>query len=227
MKICTRCRISKELSEFNIRTSSHDGHTAACKACRAIESKQRRDNLDKVVVAEYDKKYRIENRGKLKEYYKKYDMAHPDTEFRRKQKAEYQEKNKEQIGEYSKKWRMDNRDLMNRQKRERRKNPLIRLKCNLRTLIGNRIRESGYTKKSKCFSIIGCTIDDLRLHLESKFQSGMSWQNYGQWHVDHKQPLAFAKTERELIGLFHYTNLQPLWAIDNIKKGAKQLISAV
>ena len=49
----------------------------------------------------------------------------------------------------------------------------------------------------------------------------MSWENHGEWHIDHKKPLASAKTEEELKKLCHYTNLQPLWALDNIRKGAK------
>jgi hypothetical protein len=70
--------------------------------------------------------------------------------------------------------------------------------------------------------IAGCTTADLVAHLESQFKPGMSWSNYGQWHVDHKKPCAFfdildAQQQRQC---FHYSNLQPLWALDNMRKGA-------
>ena len=71
--------------------------------------------------------------------------------------------------------------------------------------------------------ILGCTIKEAREHFERKFQPGMSWCNHGEWHIDHIRPLAsFDLTqaeERRKAG--HYTNLQPLWAHDNLSKGAK------
>mgnify|MGYP003672055855 FL=1 len=61
----------------------------------------------------------------------------------------------------------------------------------------------------------------LKLHIESQFKSEMSWDNYGKWEIDHKQPLASAKTPEEVLKLNHYTNLQPMWALENRIKGAK------
>ena len=68
---------------------------------------------------------------------------------------------------------------------------------------------------------LGCDYVCLVAHLESLFQEGMTWENYGKngWHMDHVIPLARAKTEEELIPLLHYSNLQPLWAFDNLSKG--------
>lgn len=59
------------------------------------------------------------------------------------------------------------------------------------------------------------------MYIESKFKEGMSWENHGKWHIDHIKPLGNAKTEKELKKLFHYTNVQPLWAKENQKKGNK------
>lgn len=72
-------------------------------------------------------------------------------------------------------------------------------------------------------ALIGCSIEDLRAHIESQFQPGMTWENYGKWHVDHIRPcvsfnLLDPMQQQEC---FHYTNLQPLWAEDNIKKGGR------
>jgi 5-methylcytosine-specific restriction endonuclease McrA len=71
---------------------------------------------------------------------------------------------------------------------------------------------------------LGCTITQLREHLEAKFQEGMTWENYGQWHVDHIIPLRYREGKDEpsldeIIQRLHWTNCQPLWAKDNIAKG--------
>jgi hypothetical protein len=78
-------------------------------------------------------------------------------------------------------------------------------------------------KSHRTFEIIGCTPIELVEHLEQKFVSGMCWDNHGKhgWHIDHIIPLSSAKNKEELYRLCHYTNLQPLWAIDNIKKNNK------
>jgi hypothetical protein len=70
---------------------------------------------------------------------------------------------------------------------------------------------------------LGCSIEDLKKHLESKFQEGMAWENYGSWHIDHIIPLAaFDLTSSENIKIVcNFNNLQPLWAKDNLSKGDK------
>ena len=70
---------------------------------------------------------------------------------------------------------------------------------------------------------MGCSYEFLKEHLEKQFVDGMSWENRSEWHIDHIIPLSSAKNEDEIYKLCHYTNLQPLWAIDNIKKGKKLL----
>ena len=97
----------------------------------------------------------------------------------------------------------------------------------LRKLISERIRGALRNfKANKYFSsqeLVGCTLLKLRQHLESQFTTGMTWENQGDWHIDHIMPCAaFDLTKRsEQKKCFHYTNLQPLWAIDNLKKGNK------
>jgi hypothetical protein len=71
-------------------------------------------------------------------------------------------------------------------------------------------------------ALLGCSPAHLKAHLEAKFTEGMTWMNYGKWHIDHVKPLASAKTESEVYPLCHYTNLQPLWAEDNLRKGDAQ-----
>jgi hypothetical protein len=83
------------------------------------------------------------------------------------------------------------------------------------------IKGKGYTKKSKTNEILGCSFKEFKQHLELQFTEGMTWNNAGKWHLDHIYPVSLSKDENELIKLNHYTNFQPLWAEDNIRKGNK------
>jgi len=77
------------------------------------------------------------------------------------------------------------------------------------------------TSKNRTFDFVGCEPSILIKHIESQFVDGISWDNYGKWHLDHRIPLSMAKTEEELYKLCHFTNLQPMWAEENLKKGSK------
>jgi hypothetical protein len=83
-----------------------------------------------------------------------------------------------------------------------------------------------FNRNKQSLEILGCSVEEFRNHIENKFQSGMSWENYGYygWHIDHIIPLSSAKTEKEIYELCHYTNLQPLWAKENLKKSNKLII---
>jgi hypothetical protein len=78
----------------------------------------------------------------------------------------------------------------------------------------------GNFKQSTTIELLGCSIEKLKQHLESKFKPGMSWSNYGKWHIDHIKPCARFDLSKpnEQKKCFHYTNLQPLWAEENLKK---------
>ena len=91
----------------------------------------------------------------------------------------------------------------------------------MRTRIDQAIKNN--SKSMSTVKLLGCTIKFLKQHLQSQFTKGMSWDNYGKWHIDHKHPCVgfdLSKPE-EQIKCFNYKNLQPLWAFDNIAKGAK------
>ena len=132
-------------------------------------------------------------------------------------KTEYNRKNKEKVmarqRNYFKK-RRDNDDM-------------FKLCINLRSRLKSYLRIKNMNRKidKKTLDMIGCSPAELKLHIESNFVEGMSWDNYGYrgWHIDHIIPFATAKTKEETISLNHYKNLQPLWAIDNMKKGKKIL----
>lgn len=101
----------------------------------------------------------------------------------------------------------------------RKNNQSYKLYKSLQTLLSNTM--SGRTKKCKTFKYIGCSVVELKSHLENQFKDGMSWENYGKWHIDHITPRSHFdhNNESEIFKCWHYTNLQPLWASENIKKG--------
>lgn len=103
----------------------------------------------------------------------------------------------------------------------RQNNPLIKVKQNLRNRLRIALRVKKWFKTTKFYEYIGCTQDELKQHLESKFTEGMTWENYGKWEIDHIIPLSSAVDINQMMTLSHYSNLQPLWKKDNIIKSNK------
>lgn len=146
-------------------------------------------------------------------------------------------KGREQRSQYSyetghkskRKWINNNREKMRGYQRSTQSrarvnaryhhDPQFKLKSLLRRRINHAVEKNW--KSGSAVQDLGCSIEFLKQHLESQFQEGMTWENHGEWHIDHKKPLAsFDLTNREqLLEACHYTNLQPLWAADNIAKG--------
>lgn len=109
--------------------------------------------------------------------------------------------------------------------RKKRLNPQFRILYALRTRLNAALK--GRRKTARTLELLGCSIDDLRLHLQARFLPGMAWENYGngegKWNIDHILPCArFDLTQPEQQKqCFHYSNLQPLWFLENSSKGAK------
>lgn len=99
--------------------------------------------------------------------------------------------------------------------------PVYAMSRRIRGLILGAFRSNGYTKKSKAQDILGCDWQEFKTHIERQFLKGMTWDNRGEWHLDHIQPIASAKTEADLLALNHFTNVRPLWASENIAKKDK------
>ena len=106
-------------------------------------------------------------------------------------------------------------------KRRKSEDPAFALAFSIRTRIWSALKGTGYGKRTKTAQMIGCSWEELRAHIERQFVEGMSWENRSLWHIDHIIPLSSAKSEEEMIALSHYTNLRPLWASDNLRKGCK------
>jgi hypothetical protein len=128
------------------------------------------------------------------------------------------EKNHKKILERNRLWRKNNSSYTTNRKKS---DPAFKLIKNLRRRLNRFISFTYFTKRNTTIHHIGCSPQELKLFLEKKFIDGMTWENYGKWHIDHITPLSSAKTEEEIYKLCHYTNLQPLWAIDNLKKSNK------
>jgi hypothetical protein len=102
--------------------------------------------------------------------------------------------------------------------------PLFKLKAHLRNRISSYLKMRGYKRHSKAYFLLGAPIHIVKSHIEKQFLIGMTWDNHGfgeeKWNLDHIKPLASAKNEQSLLPLFHYTNLQPLWWKDNLRKNS-------
>ena len=138
---------------------------------------------------------------------------------------EWSDNNKEKHKELKQKWIKNNEEKYkknrNEKLREKRKtDPVFRITENLRSRIRGTIQK-GY-KSAHSMELLGCSREELMAHIESQFTEGMTWDKYGTFHIDHIKPCsAFNLLDpEEQRKCFHYTNLQPLWAIDNLKKGA-------
>jgi hypothetical protein len=206
-KNCSKCGNTQELCFFQKDKSKKDGYRPDCKSCRKQYSDLNYYRF-KEKNSNYKKKVRKTNPEKFAEREKIYRINNPDkVKLRRKT---YYENNKEKQFKYV---------------RERIKtDPVFKLVNNMRRRISIFLSLNGITKKNKTFDIVGCTPQFLKEYLEQKFTEGMSWELIGQHiHIDHITPLSSANTEEEVYKLCHYTNLQPLWAFDNLSKGSKIL----
>ena len=172
-------------------------------------------------LAEWGKKYREENREKVRERRRLSYIK--NREARVLYYRKYREKNQEVIkkSRHTEEFKEYQNSYM---RWKRRTDPLFRLSSRIRSRVIRSIKAQGFKKTSLTSQILGCDWETLKLHLERQFQEGMSWENIGQWHIDHVHPLAQAKTEEELLALCHYSNLQPLWATDNFSKGRKPFV---
>lgn len=157
----------------------------------------------------------------MKEYAKNYYVKNKEKEVARLKK--YKNENKEAEKQRNIKWNLENRDHINKRERNRYENDIqAKLSNVLRTRLIHAVRNN--QKSGSAVQDLGCSISELKIYLESKFQPGMTWDNHGDWHIDHIKPLAGYKLENrnELLEACHYSNLQPLWKTDNLSKGKKE-----
>jgi hypothetical protein len=152
------------------------------------------------------------------------DVAKEQQNERLSHAVAWTKANKDFIKWHRKKLRSKSNETTKRYQRERRRrDPIFKLLTYLRGRIHTALKRKKVVKTSRTEQLIGCSILELKNHLEAQFRDGMSWDNYGQWHVDHIKPCCSFDLSRpeEQKTCFHHTNLQPLWAEENFKKSGR------
>lgn len=209
-KVCNCCKLIKQVSDFSNNKHTASGLDAKCKVCTQKRDKILREkNIDiKIDGVKICKKCNIEK----------------DINNFSKSK-----KHKDGIKNTCKICNKDYYNIFYKNKRnaylsKRRKiDPLFRLITSIRNAIKKSINNGKYSKKKHTEQILGCSFKQLKLHIESKWEPWMNWDNYGKfngqpkygWDIDHKKPLSLATTEVEIIELNHFLNLQPLCSYVN------------
>jgi len=195
-KNCTKCNNFKALTEYSPDKRASDGRSSSCRYCG---KEYREANREKKKL--YDKEYRGKNSEKIKAK---------------------NEANKNEKKEYNRQYSRNNRESINKKRRERlRLNPLSHLSKQIRDRTYIAFSKKGYKRGTLTHQTLIAEWCIVKEHIEKQFKPGMSWGNYGEWHVDHVIPLSIATTLEELLLLGYYENLQPLWPEENRKKGNK------
>lgn len=244
-KICAQCGLTKPVWEYHLRKKNgRQNPRAECKECYRENSKKRYEK-NKYVILNRNKKYYENNRDRLLVYRKEQSVKTAEKDkVRRKQyyldnsehkkakRKEYYVANRESCIKSVERYIQENKGKVREWQRKhhhkkRAEDFNYKIMKVLRTRLYSAVKVQGVRKKSKTMDLIGCTIPELRVHLESKFLEGMCWANHSihGWHIDHIIPCyKFDLTkEEEQRKCFHYSNLQPLWALDNLKKSNKIL----
>ncbi|MBR2589224.1 hypothetical protein IKE84_02700 [Candidatus Saccharibacteria bacterium] len=220
-KTCKRCSKTKPLNEFSFRKDSNN-YNNTCKKCKAeIAHADYHNNTE--ARLEMNRKYRLKN-----------------IEHIRKNKRRYGQEHKEERKIYLKKWYEENKDTVVKEYRDKnhdilmqkhisymveraKTDPLFRFTNSIRGLVRASFKRRGYKKNSKTYDIIGCDFKYLYTHLMVTWRENYGTEYNGEdCNIDHIYPLADAKSEKEVIKLCHYSNLQLLSSSDNIDKKDKK-----
>ncbi len=190
---------------------------------RAYQKQYREKNKERIREQknQYMKEYYAKNKDKIKTYQKSYYQN--NAEKVKARTSQWKEENQDQVNAYNKKFRAEHsKEHSAYIKRRRNEDATYKMICAVRNMLNNAFNKRTNVGKSKqAEEILGCTIEFFIEYLQSKFSEGMTLENHGEWHIDHIIPLSTATSVEEVIKLNHYTNLQPLWAKDNITKRNK------
>jgi len=217
MKPCKRCNKEYDLDFFGKNKTAKDGYRNICKNCTKAALKAKPTDTVGVCIVCGEEKHRIN-------FAYRTNTCKLCRNIREKEKRD---KNREEHNRKSREWRAANKERINTEKREREQirrddEPLYRLRHNLST----RLYLAVSKKVGNTFELVGCSKEELATFLEAEFTEGMTWDNYGTWHVDHIKPCCAFDLEvpEEQKKCFHWTNLQPLWARDNCSKGGRECV---
>jgi hypothetical protein len=228
LRVCSSCKELVPVSRFGKDKRQKSGLKSACQpCCNAAVRKWRINNPEK--AREASAKYHSANPEKRRASSRKW--YNENKELAQRNAKEWRESNRDWVNEYgreyARKWRAANpekaKESARRGSKKRREHPIRRLEDAIKNGIYRGIR--GITKDGHTFDLLGYSLEELTAHLEPMFSDGMSWENYGEWHVDHIRPLASysykSTNEPEFKEAWALSNLQPLWGSENQSKGAK------
>lgn len=259
MKTCRKCNQVKSKDEFSFTNKAKGYRKSICKKCFAeYYRKYQNDNRQKLSEYSLqwykNNNYKELQKRKLMREVKNEELSNYHKEYRKNNLKRIKEvdkiyriKNQERIKLVKSKWVADNQEYINKQKRQwdkdnkeklrpiKREKERLRLANNINYRISkafsHRLRETLKRTKNGCKwqSIVGYSIQELKIHLESLFWPGMTWGNYGEWHIDHIKPISafsfISINDPEFKQCWVLSNLQPLWAKDNLSKGAKLVVN--
>jgi hypothetical protein len=192
---------------------------------KRISDKKYRETHKEQIKAMH-KAWRDKNREKLNAQAREKYKENPQPFKERK--AKYVASHQEQIKEANRRYKVENRQKCTDYERNKRHNdPIYKFRSRLISLLNQYTKGKGYKGNKTTYEILGCDFNFFLEYIQSKFQKGMTLENYGhgegKWNIDHIEPISNAKTDEDLEKLNHYTNLQPMWASDNYKKSKKIL----
>jgi hypothetical protein len=208
LKKCSRCKKIKLISSFYIDKSKKCNLSSRCKIC----------------IIESSTNWRKKNPEKRRSIVKKWD---DNNKYKKKIYTKYYQKNNsKKLAEKSKNWRKNNlqraREVMNSYCKRKRNTLKGKLSMNMKSSIYRSLKGN---KNNHWENLVGYTVNQLKEHLEKKFLSGMSWDNYGKWHIDHIIPISVfnfkSSDDIDFKRCWALSNLQPLWAFDNVSKKDK------
>lgn len=230
-KKCCKCKEVQPLSYFYKCNKSKDGKAYRCKACTKTAAKVwREQNIDQ--AKENCRRWHNENADHLKrrrkEYYQKNfkQITEANEQWKSRNpelvgsiKQRYRKKHRAKCLAAADLWRQSNKDRhLSNQRKWREKNREAQA---IRYLLRGFLRRSKMGKQGLTNKVLGYSAEHLRQRIECQFSPGMDWQNYGEWHLDHKIPvskfIARGEVRPEIVNAL--SNLQPLWASDNLSKG--------
>jgi hypothetical protein len=231
MKKCKKCEITKDFIFFDKRSDSKDGYRNECKECRKILS----NILER---SEKWKKYYNKNRSYLLDKAKKEKLRKRNIEGKRIKRKIMEKSINELQKVCSKCYNISNKEefttdrskkdglssqcniCKNKYFSERKKTDInFKITSYLRSSLSESVSKNKLVKIYKTMDILGCSMDEFKKYIQDKFKDGMCWENYGIWHLDHIIPISYAFNENDLYRLSHFSNFQPLWNVDNLKKG--------
>jgi len=196
MKHCPTCDSWKELKEYNKQSSSWDNLARMCRKCYCDYKNNKRKNDENYKQSDILYKQKYNESGRSREV----------SQLRYAAKKE--EIIKKCVAYNKKRYNTD---------------PYFKTVFCLRTRISKLLKLKNADKFNKFYNYLGCTKEEFIEYFQQKFKEGMTWENHGEWHIDHIKPCASFNLldEEEQKKCFHYTNLQPLWASENLSKGCK------